>query len=240
MPEREGTVNPFAFIEQLAAAGGFSTGPVTGVEDTLKQRVDSVFAAGRGSLYSAHDGNTKRISDCSSPDEVWNTLIEGGCWIDDERGFASLPRFSLLGSSTNAEQMKAALYHRHDGLLLMAGGWRNAINEGQSAPIMSKVFQESELRPLGGEAFINPQTCLALGLEDGGMARVQTQLGSMEVRVHYDAGVVPRMVQVTVGPAPNGNTPVSRDHADGVLSLCQVRDDGTWKVTEATVEGVSS
>ena len=92
------------------------------------------------------------------------------------------------------------------------------------------------MRNLAGQATINPSTANTHGLVGGEKANVRTQGGSKQVRVHLDPSVVEGVIQVTVGPHPNGGEDLPR--TEGVLSLCTLSDEGTWRVTSATIEKV--
>lgn len=235
-PKAKDSIEPFEFIGKLAAAAGLK--PLDDPETRMKQRVASIIEAKRGSVFSASDGATKEVAGFTTADELWEALVGGGCWIDGEGKQEKLPKLSLLGHPGDVRALKAALHAPQHKLVLMPVGWRVAIANGQLAPVMSKVFQESDLRALGGQAFINPLTAVTFGLVDGKLARLYTTRGSVDLPVHFEHGVVPGIVQVAVGPPPIGKMQTSSD--EGVLSLCDVNDNGTWGLTEAKLEGLRS
>ena len=74
------------------------------------------------------------------------------------------------------------------------------------------------------------------GLADGIRAVLTSPRGKRDVRVRIDAAVLPGIVHAAVGPRPNGQETLSSPAAEGILSLCDIGDDGTWSVTMATIE----
>jgi anaerobic selenocysteine-containing dehydrogenase len=99
---------------------------------------------------------------------------------------------------------------------------------------MSKLFQESSLRDLPGTIRMNPETASSLGLEGGAAVLLMTAMGTMPARLRTDQGVRPGVVLAPVAPAPGG-TPGARGPDQRVLDLCDVREDGTWRMTRASV-----
>jgi hypothetical protein len=65
------------------------------------------------------------------------------------------------------------------------------------SPILSKVYQESNLRLAPNHVAMNP----GCGLEDGAPAILETLLGKCRVGVTLDAGIPPGVVQVSATPA---------------------------------------
>ena len=100
---------------------------------------------------------------------------------------------------------------------------------------MSKVFQESDLRDVAGRVFVNPSTAASAGVKSGGRALVRTRTGSATVTVVESEAVMPGVISGVVGPLPNGVTTGDELTNDGVLALCDLQDDGTWRLTGATL-----
>jgi anaerobic selenocysteine-containing dehydrogenase len=117
----------------------------------------------------------------------------------------------------------------------MPFGWRGATMTAAVAPVMSKLFQESHLRALGGRVHINPATAAACGLADGESARVTTAAGTLAMPVVVDASVMPGLLHAAVGPVPNKTATAVRPEGEGVLALCTLQDDGSWRFTEASI-----
>jgi len=104
--------------------------------------------------------------------------------------------------------------------------------------VMSKVFQESDLRMNGGTVLLNPKTALLFGLKNEDRASVRTKNGLLIARVLCDPTVKPGLLHAAVGPLPNGTPVADEEQSAGVLSLCTIQDDGSWRFTEATIEKV--
>ena len=116
-------------------------------------------------------------------------------------------------------------------LMLMPTGWRAAVDSGALSPLMSKVFQESDLRDVAGRVFVNPSTAASAGVTSGGRALVRTRTGSATVTVIESETVMPGVISGVVGPLPNGATTKDELDNDDILALCDLQEDGTWRVT---------
>jgi hypothetical protein len=115
-------------------------------------------------------------------------LSAGASWIDTKTEMPPAPRFSLLGKASESfEKMLLAAEGRLQSpdeypLVLMPFGWRGAVGNAQVAPVMSKLYQESGLRDLANQAFINPDTGKVSALIDGEPALIKTSHGSHQVK----------------------------------------------------------
>ncbi len=103
---------------------------------------------------------------------------------------------------------------------------------GQLSPLMTKLFTESDLRSSAHKVSVNPDTGRMHGLSDRGTAVVETTQGSMRVQVAFDPAVMPGIIEAAVGPDP---ACLGRDWSAGILSVCRIENDGTWRATRAKV-----
>lgn len=230
---RPGQVDPASFLR--AIAGG------AGAEDTratIRGRVDAIAAARRGSVVNPADGSTTAVATMAGADELWDALVGGATWVDDAPAAGAGVRGTLLDGMTAKEITAAA--HPAGGsahaLHFMPFGMRAAVAAGGVSPILSKLFQESDLRLSAGTVVLNPETAALLGVAENGLVKVRTPAGRMSARVKLDPTVMPGVVRAAVGPLPN-RTPAQEEILDhGALALCIIREDGTWCSTEATIE----
>ena len=161
-------------------------------------------------------------------------------WIDDAYDQKPPQKVTLLGSLRKELDRTIASTKTANSvsLVLMPVGWRGAMASGHMSPVMSKVFQESELRNLAGRLRINPLTGSNMNIEEGDIAKISTNSGVLETTVHLDSSVRPDVVVASVGPLPNGVDANEQLHAEGVLALCDITEEETWRVTPATIEKV--
>lgn len=239
-------VEPVTFINHLANAVGISiaTNPIA---DLLKSRVEAIYQTGRGRVFTFSDSQSVDITNIGSADQLLEMLNNGATWIDSDMKVPSLPRYSLLGKSSNGYQLLLAAgegrlnsqteMQREYPLVLMPFGWRGAVGNGQFSPVMSKLYQESGLRDLANQAFVNPETGDACGLIDGVPALIKTTSGSIKTEIHFDSAVMPGVVHVAVGPARNGAENV-KNYIENILSICNLENDTTWRVTPAQIEPI--
>ena len=171
-----GTVNPEAFI---AAAAGLSIG------DTLRERADAIHKSGRGTLFTYADRKSQAVKIVTA-DDFWKALNAGGCWIDEPAAKASAARLTFAASAQQQVE---------ESELPLAIVVTRELAPG--LPLLSKVYQESNLRLAPGRVALNP----ACGLEDGSPAVFETLLGKCSVGVTLDSGIPPGVVQVSGTPA---------------------------------------
>jgi len=237
----EGATEPMDFVRILATAVNIPIAGGSGT-DLLKGRVEAIYQNGHGEVFDVADTKLIDIKELGSAENLWDILRAGGCWIDTKRETLASPRFSMLGKSSQGFEKlslvtKGRLQSPLQGdypLVLMPFGWRAAVGNSQVSPIMSKLYQESGLRDLANQAFINPGTGGSIGLKDGEQVVVGTQQGSMPVNIHFDAAVMPDVVHVAVGPTANG-TESTNGFAEDILNICQIDGDSTWRVTPVQV-----
>jgi anaerobic selenocysteine-containing dehydrogenase len=171
-----GVVKPEEFV---AAAAGLSIG------NTLRERADAIHKSAGGTLFTYADAKSVTLKDVAAGD-FWKALNSGGCWIDSLDDKASAARFAAAA----AESMPA-----DDAELPLAVIISRELTP--ASPILSKVYQESNLRLAPDSVALNP----SCGLEDGTIAVLETLLGKCRVGVKLDAGVPPGAVQVSASPA---------------------------------------
>ncbi len=237
MQPPQGAMHPAQFITKLADAAGISGLPSATDESLVRQRVDSLYASRSGSIVSAVDGTSRNVSALGSADELWQAMSGGDCWLDDGAGASRPQRFAVLERFPDAKLQEVARTSAPAGgpLTLMPTGWRAAIDSGALSPLMSKVFQESDLRDVAGRVFVNPSTAASAGVTSGGRAVVRTRTGSATLIVVESEGVMPGVISGVVGPLPNGATAKDELENDDILALCDLQDDGTWRLTGATM-----
>jgi len=169
-------VKPEQFV---AAAAGLATG------DTLRERADAIHKAARGSLFTYADAKSQALKDVTA-DAFWKALNAGACWIDAPDDKAPVAQLAAAGTESRpAEQAD----------LPLAVVVSRELTPG--SPILSKLYQESNLRLAPNRVALNP----ACGLEDGAQAVFETLLGKCHVGVTLDAGVPAGVVQVSGSPA---------------------------------------
>jgi anaerobic selenocysteine-containing dehydrogenase len=117
-------------------------------------------------------------------------LQEGATWIDDVDPKAAPPKLDVAalsaGNSASAFPLAVAVTEPDTPVLV--------------SPLLSKVYQESNLRLAPEGVALHPSDARAAGLESGSRARLETACGSAAVDVTVDPAVPPGMVQISGGP----------------------------------------
>jgi hypothetical protein len=179
-----GMVNPSEFIAGLVGLP---------VADALRQRADAIHKAGRGILF-AYAGAKSTAPRDVKPDDFWKALNEGGCWldaVDEKRGKPILPDTAASGATESSTE----------DLPLVAITCETRAAAAPLSPLMSKLYQESNLRLSPNHALLNPVTARACGVAEGARAILQTRCGSAQIEISLDSGLPPGVVKVAAGAA---------------------------------------
>ena len=178
VPAPRGVVHPAEFVADLAGLPA---------ANALRERGDAIQKSGRGTLFSYADAKSARVKDVAS-DDFWKALNEGACWMDDPPERSEIPKL--------APRPAAAALSEDDLPLAVVMADAFAL---PCSPILSKLYQESNLRLAANRAALHPAAAADCGVKDGCRAMLQTHRGKLEVLVTLDAAL-PRGV-VEVAPA---------------------------------------
>ncbi len=165
--------------EFIAKAVGISLG------DPLRERADAIHKSGRGSLFTYADAKSAAVKDISA-DDFWKALNSGACWMDDVDEKAAVAQLAPARATVTVDEQP-------DLPLVVVLSSEIA----PASPLLSKLYQESNLRLGQTRVALNP----ACGIGDGAKATLQTVLGKSEVTVSLDPGVPRGVVQVAASPA---------------------------------------
>jgi menaquinone reductase, molybdopterin-binding-like subunit len=238
-------LEPAQLIGELASA--LSLPLISGesrfsLQASLKRKAEAIHKTGRGTVFSPADGKTTDLAAIDSAEAFWKLLLDGACWCDAAQEPETPPRYSLMGAGKNrlealatagegrlGEAGEAAAYP----LVLMPFGLRGALDDAHVSPLMTKLYQESGLRRLNNQADINPATAVALGLSNRSRALVETPSGAVRVEIRFDAGVMPGVIHVALGPSGSTNESGEARDRRCVLEICP--SGPVWRVSRANV-----
>lgn len=207
-PQPAWAVEPAEFVMRLAGETG-------AFENQLKRRVAAIQTAKRGTVFNYADGKQTPAKDI---EDLWKALQAGAAWKDDAPPETAPAEFTAEGIGRALE----AAVDREFPLVVLPFGWRN----GPASPLLSKLDRESDLRSPGGVAWMNPETARPYGIIDGARAVLRTRCGTCAVTAAFDPALMPGVVQVAVGPGPEGRN---------ALDLCDPDGDCTWRMAPATL-----
>ncbi len=123
----------------------------------------------------------------------------------------------VLPASVTADQLITAARQPHEGLQVVAHGWRQAA----VSPMLGKLWQESELKDAPRDAAMNPATLHHLNLAEGRDAHIMADSGGMLVHIESDPALAPDTVALSSGPAWS--------------ELCSPDDGDAWTVPTVKV-----
>ena len=171
----ENLVNPTEFV---ASAAGLTIG------DPLKERAEAIHKTGRAVPATF--------------DEFWKSLNEGGVWTDTEllprspergNGHGWQPKFVKPDAMTGDAELP---------LTVVVAEERGAAT--LRSPLLSKLYQESNLRLGAHRIAMHPDAARDARVEDGGSAILHTRCGKTEIEVAIDSSVPPGIVLVAGRP----------------------------------------
>lgn len=232
IPPRPGTSEPVEFLARLA-------GESVTLADELKKHAEELHGSGKGEVVAYADGGVRPMKEFETPDAFWTALNAGACWRLPVAGgpYASKPPARIVDAVQAAGRRLAANQQTDPArpLMLIPSAWRATAGNGQVSPLLTKLYQESELREAGDSAAIHPQTSAELGLEHGQRAILTTACGSCPVTVLVDAGVMPGAVSAVIGPTVASIGAAPREGGATIADICAPGGEAPWRVTPAAL-----
>jgi anaerobic selenocysteine-containing dehydrogenase len=203
-------------------------------EERLRQRVAAIRLAGRGRFVAREkDG----YADAAPADaaSAWDLLAAGGCWID-----AALPSSAAFGRwplpSSSARERWRQPPGAEAGLALVPFAARATSGSTPVSPILSKLYQETELRVSARVASVHPRTGEVLGLRAGRRVFVESGAGRVLAELRFDPALPEGRLALATGPVPALQHPGAGTRAmQGALPLLSCEPDGTWRATRVRV-----
>ena len=227
-----GATDAVALVELLAEALGLTLAGKAH-EERLRERAGAIHAAHRGRVVArAADGYVDQEG--ADANAQWEALVAGGCWIDDAQPTAPLECRPQLPSAASLERWLEPEAATSD-LRLVAFAARGTAGTTPPSPLLSKLYQESDLRVSATTAAVGPSTAERLGLADGESVRIESPAGSVRAVLRIDPLLPPERVALAAGPEPAALHPETNTTARGALPLVVAAADGTWRETRVRV-----
>jgi menaquinone reductase, molybdopterin-binding-like subunit len=223
VPVPAGVIDPIKFIQRLAITAGIANIESGTTEELLKKRVAAIYKEKRGILFNALHGQTGEVKSLSSPDDLWNALIAGGCWMDSAETIKSLPAFRLTAflSAIDINKLKSV----KNQLVLVPFVERMVYGSTEISPLMSKVGQESGLRHFGCRAYLSPKTGAEFGIVNNCRVLLHTKSGTMQAEVNLDASIMPDIVAVS-----------DIMNQKNISSLCEIDNNSSIQPTPVKIQ----
>ncbi len=180
-----------------------------------------------GKVFHYVDGSLTDAAGLSS-DELREAIKDGGaCWIGEKQTARLADRPVRLLNGIEPAAFRTALERSAS-----APGSRLAIGEALApAPMLGKLFQESDLFSGGDAVRVNPADGHSKALAEGAAASVATPGGTGRAFVRLDPSLAPGMIVIDPGPA-------GRNGKGTALALCDPSADA-WRRPEADVRRTS-
>lgn len=227
----EGATDAVTLVQKLAAAGGRA---VTGdsLEARLEARAAALLAAGRGRFLARGE---RAWTDAAPADAsaAWTTLVEGGLWIDGPAPAVAAAAPPLPSPAALAEWAEPS--PAGNGLALVAFAARGTAGSTPVSPLLTKLYQETELRPSTAVALLHPRTAASLGVADGQPVAIEGEAGRASAAVRTDPSLPPGRLALAAGPDRTALQPRARGDAAGALAVAGTAADGTWRKARVRV-----
>ena len=120
--------------------------------------------------------------------------------------------------------------------MLVAFAARGTAGGTPVSPLLTKLYQESDLRTPAAVAAVSPGTARTLGIGDGRRVRIVSETGSVMARLRHDDTLPDGRLALAAGPDPSEMHPEVPAAAAGALPLAVTGADGTWRGTRVRVE----
>ena len=234
---RFATIHPGDMLIRLAKSlggGVASSFPWSDYETALKQRVEGLAQKASGRVadepgvepWKGGQGS-KLAPNYESFDDLWDKLVEYGCWFDTS---ANMPAWDSAFKTPSGKFEFYSQKMRQIGIrgnditylphfeevepagdpgdypLLLMPYETLIITNGPVAnpPFMTKMLFDFQLK--GNDCFvdINTKTAANLGLKEGDRVTLQTERGSLEVRVHVSGNARPDVIFIPTGLGHSG------------------------------------
>jgi hypothetical protein len=232
LPKPGGAVDTIALVQMIAAATGVSVSSDP-LETRFAARAAALHAAGGGRFLARGDGEWTDTAP-ADPAAAWRVLAEGGLWIDGPAPAAKPPAVPPPSADALC-RWAAPASAAPDGLALVAFAARGTAGSTPVSPLLTKLYQETELRPSTAVALVNPQTAVSLGLAPGQPVVVEGPAGGAAAALRVDASLPPGRVALAVGPERAALQPRAKAGPAGALAVAKPAADGTWREARVRV-----
>jgi len=204
MPTPQGLTEPAQFIQNLARLTGVTNVDSGTSEELIKKRAEIIFRQKRGTIYSSVSGQATEVKAIVSFDDLWKELVAGGCWMDKREILKnhSMSDFIKPLSKIDINSWNSL---KDNVLYLIPMMGSGQYSSERISPIMSKVDQESGLRPYGRQVFLHPSTGKKYECFEGEEVIARTQKGSMKVQVRLDSSIMPQVAMVAMNSSGQEN-----------------------------------
>ena len=216
-------------LAKSLGGGVASSFPWSDYETALKQRVEGIAESGKGRVADElgvepwkRGQGSNLAPNYDSFDDLWEKLSEHSCWFDTTPEMVSwssafktpsgkfefysqkmrqvgirgndityLPHFEQVEPAGDPNKYPLVLMP-YETLIITNGPLANP-------PFMTKMLFDFELK--GNDCFVevNAKTAANLGLKQGDRIALQTERGSLEVRVHLTGAARPDLVFIPTG-----------------------------------------
>ena len=168
--------------------------PGLSAANALRERADAVHHTAQGAILTYADAKQTSLKDLSA-DAFWKSLNDGARW-DRPPGLSKWDRPPGLSSSAPAPRIPEPESSADLPLVAIRQPYTPAL----VSPLMTKIYQESNLRLAPNRVALHPADARASGVSNGARAILQTRIGKCAVEVTVDPAVPPGAVQVGTSP----------------------------------------
>jgi anaerobic selenocysteine-containing dehydrogenase len=167
--------NPAEFVGALAGVDA---------SNGLRERAGAIHQSGKGAVFTYADGKETPVKNLTA-DDFWKSLNTGAEWKGDRPPGPPTTGAPTPRPAETVESSDLPLVAVHESSSL-----------GLVSPLMTKLYQESNLRLAPNRVALHPADARAADLPNGAPAVLQTRTGKCSVEVTVDPSVPPGAVLV--------------------------------------------
>jgi anaerobic selenocysteine-containing dehydrogenase len=183
VPPPAGLANPADFVGALAGVAA---------SNSLRERADAIHKAGLGTVLTYADAKETPVKELTA-DAFWKALNEGGAWTQKDAK-------RMLGAGPGPGKFAPPVSEPEAAIDLPLIAIREPRNPALVSPLMTKLYQESNLRLAPNRVALHPDDARAASLTNSARATLQTRTGKCAVEVTVDPAVPPGAVLVGSSP----------------------------------------
>ncbi len=201
----EPSATPAELLRSLVERAGLrrTAGIPANETDMLRKVTEQIHSKGRGELVTS-SGERMPLAEVGSSDDLWESFMQGSRWTDRSasRGIAGKKRFLLDPRMLEVLEGKAdaTASSEEDHLIAIIEGLDTAAAFSAVSPALSKVYQESGLKPRATRVVVHPETARARGLSEHEEAVFVAGEKEIRARVAFRKDIPPGVAVFAAAP----------------------------------------
>jgi anaerobic selenocysteine-containing dehydrogenase len=207
-----GKAATYAVAQPLLPAKGVAPADFVAQVAGLNAELAKEIEARAATIHASRRGTIEKPVREMEAKQVWEALSTGATWTDDAAPAQKSPAVAEVESVRWTPQADFPL------ALIPYRTTESPLHQAQP-PVLTKIYQESGLRPVGGTVRVHPETAAANRLEEGREAILRTRTGECRVVIRLDRLVQPGVLEAPMSPTRAELAGTARPSTPALLDL---------------------